>query len=113
MLRRTSWPEGFDDDEAPAAAGTGKGEDARRLGRIVSSGPFKLNLIPYNAGRQADFDPVGEEQIQHFIQLSAHRSTTPNAMCSIRINSSLPSAFPANSTSAVSVWPVAISINPS
>jgi len=46
-------------------------EDARRLGRIVRSGAFKLNLIPYNPGRQspADFATVGEEEVQRFIQI--------------------------------------------
>ena len=43
-------------------------EDAARLRKIVRSGPFKLNLIPYNAGRDADFAPVSESEIQGFIK---------------------------------------------
>jgi 23S rRNA (adenine2503-C2)-methyltransferase len=44
-------------------------EDAKRLGRISRRGPFKVNLIPYNAGREADFAPVQEPDIQRFIQV--------------------------------------------
>ncbi len=43
-------------------------EDARRLGKIARRGPFKINLIPYNPGRDAEFESVDEEELQAFIQ---------------------------------------------
>ena len=43
-------------------------EDARRLGKISRRGPFKLNLIPYNPGRDGGFETLGDAELQEFIQ---------------------------------------------
>ncbi len=43
-------------------------EDARRLGKISRQGPFKLNLIPYNAGRDGGFETLGDAELHEFIQ---------------------------------------------
>jgi 23S rRNA (adenine2503-C2)-methyltransferase len=42
--------------------------DARRLGKIARSGPFKVNLIPYNPGRAGEFEAPDEEDLQAFIR---------------------------------------------
>jgi 23S rRNA (adenine2503-C2)-methyltransferase len=43
--------------------------DAKRLGRIAARGPFKVNLIPYNSGRDEEFLKLSEDEIQHFIKI--------------------------------------------
>jgi 23S rRNA (adenine2503-C2)-methyltransferase len=43
-------------------------DDARRLGKLSQRGRFKVNLIPYNPGRDAQFETIGEEEIQAFIK---------------------------------------------
>lgn len=42
--------------------------DARRLGKIARRGPFKINLIPYNACRDGGFGTLGEDEIEAFIR---------------------------------------------
>ncbi len=42
--------------------------DARRLGKIARRGPFKVNLIPYNPGRDGEFETVSEDELQEFIR---------------------------------------------
>jgi 23S rRNA (adenine2503-C2)-methyltransferase len=42
--------------------------DARRLGKIARRGPFKINLIPYNPGRDGGYDTLNEDELQAFIQ---------------------------------------------
>jgi 23S rRNA (adenine2503-C2)-methyltransferase len=44
-------------------------EDAERLGRLVRGRPFKVNLIPYNAGHDSDYDTLPEEELQDFIRV--------------------------------------------
>jgi 23S rRNA (adenine2503-C2)-methyltransferase len=43
-------------------------EDAERLGRLAARGPFKVNLIPYNPGHEADFEAMDEHKIERFIR---------------------------------------------
>ncbi len=43
-------------------------DDAIELGDLVARTPFKLNLIPYNPGRNADFDRLTEKDLQRFIK---------------------------------------------
>ena len=43
-------------------------DDAKRLGKLSRRGPFKVNLIPYNAGRDAVYETLSEEEIQEFIR---------------------------------------------
>jgi len=43
-------------------------DDARRLGKIARRGPFKINLIPYNPGRDGGYETLSEEELQEFIQ---------------------------------------------
>jgi 23S rRNA (adenine2503-C2)-methyltransferase len=43
-------------------------EDARRLGKIARRGPFKINLIPYNPGRDGGFETLDEGELQSFIR---------------------------------------------
>lgn len=42
--------------------------DARRLGKIARRGPFKINLIPYNPGRDGGFETLAEEELEAFIR---------------------------------------------
>lgn len=42
--------------------------DAKRLGKIASRGPFKVNLIPYNPLREEEFSTISEVEIQRFIR---------------------------------------------
>ena len=42
-------------------------EDAVELGRRVKGTPFKLNLIPYNPGRQQTYDAISEADIDRFV----------------------------------------------
>jgi 23S rRNA (adenine2503-C2)-methyltransferase len=42
--------------------------DARRLGKIARRGPFKINLIPYNPGRDGGFETLSEDELQEFIR---------------------------------------------
>jgi 23S rRNA (adenine2503-C2)-methyltransferase len=42
--------------------------DARRLGKIARRGSFKINLIPYNPGRESGFETLDEEGLQEFIR---------------------------------------------
>lgn len=42
--------------------------DAKRLGKIAARGPFKVNLIPWNPGREDSFEKISEEEIQRFIR---------------------------------------------
>jgi 23S rRNA (adenine2503-C2)-methyltransferase len=51
-------------------------DDARRLGKIARRGPFKINLIPYNPGREGGFETPGEEELQQFIRLLLPYSPT-------------------------------------
>jgi 23S rRNA (adenine2503-C2)-methyltransferase len=44
------------------------GSDARRLGKIARRGPFKINLIPYNPGRDGGFETLGEDELEEFIR---------------------------------------------
>jgi 23S rRNA (adenine2503-C2)-methyltransferase len=44
-------------------------DDARRLGRLTSGKPVKINLIPYNPGRTGGFEPVGERRLERFVKL--------------------------------------------
>jgi len=44
-------------------------EDARALGSLAHGLPFKINLIPYNAGRSGTFRPTTEREIQRFIRV--------------------------------------------
>lgn len=65
--------------------------DARRLGKIARRGPFKINLIPYNPGRDREFETLTEDELQEFIRelmpysptLTVRRSKGPdiNAAC--------------------------------
>jgi len=65
--------------------------DARRLGKIAQKGPFKINLIPYNPGRDGEFEAPNEDELQEFIRevlpfsptLTVRRSKGPdiNAAC--------------------------------
>lgn len=41
--------------------------DAGRLGRLSRRGPFKINLIPYNPGREDPFETISDEEIDRFI----------------------------------------------
>jgi len=43
-------------------------DDAKRLGKLSRKGPFKVNLIPYNAGRDAAYETLSEDEIQDFIR---------------------------------------------
>jgi 23S rRNA (adenine2503-C2)-methyltransferase len=43
-------------------------EDARRLGKIARRGSFKINLIPYNPGREGEFEAQNEDELQAFIR---------------------------------------------
>ena len=43
--------------------------DAEQLGRIARGQPFKLNLIPYNPGRDAEFDRMDESDIDRFVSI--------------------------------------------
>jgi 23S rRNA (adenine2503-C2)-methyltransferase len=43
-------------------------EDADRLGHLLRGQPFKLNLIPYNPGRDAAFPRIEEEKIERFLR---------------------------------------------
>jgi 23S rRNA (adenine2503-C2)-methyltransferase len=43
-------------------------DDARRLGKISRRGPFKVNLIPYNPGHDAEFAAISEGEIERFIR---------------------------------------------
>jgi len=43
-------------------------EDARRLGKIARRGSFKINLIPYNPGRDGGFETQSEDELQAFIR---------------------------------------------
>lgn len=42
--------------------------DAKRLGKLARRGPFKINLIPYNAGRDTAYETLSEDEIQVFIR---------------------------------------------
>ena len=42
--------------------------DARRLGKIARRGSFKINLIPYNPGRDGGFETLDEDELQAFIR---------------------------------------------
>ena len=42
--------------------------DARRLGKIARRGSFKINLIPYNPGRDGGFETLDEDELQGFIR---------------------------------------------
>ncbi len=42
--------------------------DAKRLGKLSRKGPFKINLIPYNAGRDTAYETLSEDEIQEFIR---------------------------------------------
>jgi 23S rRNA (adenine2503-C2)-methyltransferase len=42
-------------------------EDADQLGALVRGQPFKVNLIPYNPGRQDPFQRPGEREIDRFV----------------------------------------------
>ncbi|MFQ5511996.1 MAG: 23S rRNA (adenine(2503)-C(2))-methyltransferase RlmN [Candidatus Krumholzibacteriia bacterium] len=42
-------------------------DDAVRLGRLVKGRPFKINVIPYNPGRDGRFEGVGEQDIDRFV----------------------------------------------
>lgn len=42
--------------------------DARRLGKIARRGSFKINLIPYNPGREGGFETLDEDGLQDFIR---------------------------------------------
>lgn len=47
-------------------------DDARRLGRLVRTQPFKVNLIPYNPARARDrdpFEPISEAEIERFVRV--------------------------------------------
>jgi len=43
-------------------------EDADKLARLVRNTPFKLNLIPYNPGREGGFEKVDEAEIDRFVR---------------------------------------------
>ncbi len=43
-------------------------EDATQLARLSAKGPFKINLIPYNPGRDIHFPGITEEAIDRFVQ---------------------------------------------
>lgn len=74
-------------------------DDARRLGKISRRGPFKLNLIPYNPGREGEFETLNEDELQQFIHillpyaptLTVRRSKGPDifAACGQLWNASL------------------------
>ncbi|UCG52546.1 MAG: 23S rRNA (adenine(2503)-C(2))-methyltransferase RlmN [Candidatus Latescibacterota bacterium] len=51
-------------------------EDAHRLGKISRKGPFKINLIPYNPGRDPEFDTLSEDELDRFIQVLLPYSPT-------------------------------------
>jgi 23S rRNA (adenine2503-C2)-methyltransferase len=42
--------------------------DAKRLGKIARRGGFKINLIPYNPGREGGFETLDEDGIERFIR---------------------------------------------
>jgi 23S rRNA (adenine2503-C2)-methyltransferase len=41
-------------------------EDARRLGRMLRGGPFKINIIPYNPGAGTGLDAPDRERVDTF-----------------------------------------------
>lgn len=43
-------------------------DHARQLGRLVNGTPFKLNLIPYNPGRDATYETLSEAELQRFVR---------------------------------------------
>lgn len=43
-------------------------DDADALARLTRGQPFKINLIPYNPGRESEFEPISEAEIQRFVQ---------------------------------------------
>ena len=43
-------------------------DDADALGRLVQGAPFKLNLIPYNPGRESEFERINEDGINRFVR---------------------------------------------
>jgi len=45
-----------------------KDEDAAALAELARGYPFKLNLIPYNPGRQSEFDSISEADIDRFVR---------------------------------------------
>ncbi|MFH0922355.1 MAG: 23S rRNA (adenine(2503)-C(2))-methyltransferase RlmN [Fibrobacterota bacterium] len=44
-------------------------DDGKRLGRLLANVPSKLNLIPYNPGRNKEFEPPTPVEIQAFAAL--------------------------------------------
>jgi 23S rRNA (adenine2503-C2)-methyltransferase len=42
--------------------------DAKRLGKLARRGSFKINLIPYNPGRDGGFETLGEAELDAFIR---------------------------------------------
>jgi 23S rRNA (adenine2503-C2)-methyltransferase len=43
-------------------------DDADALARLTRGQPFKINLIPYNAGRLNEFETISEAEIQRFVR---------------------------------------------
>jgi len=43
-------------------------DDASQLGKLVERTQFKLNLIPYNQGRDSEFESISEEEVQRFVR---------------------------------------------
>jgi hypothetical protein len=56
MLRRASWPERLDDDQAPAAAGAREGEDTRPVGCVGAIGVGRRSA---SGEQRADAGDVG------------------------------------------------------
>jgi 23S rRNA (adenine2503-C2)-methyltransferase len=44
-------------------------EDARRLARLTSGKPFKINLIPFNAWEGSPYGPPAEADLERFVEI--------------------------------------------